>query len=101
VHVTRRGSGREAVQLVRAIIANHDDQARTAHNVAAETADRSELPERVRRLLDHRTDAVHARRVTYQHWCEALAEQARERQRWIDQHLSRTRDRGLDYGIDL
>ena len=40
VHVARRGTGRDASQLVRAIIANHDEQARTAHDIAAETHDR-------------------------------------------------------------
>ena len=32
----RRGSGRDAAQLVRGIIANHDEQARTAHDIATE-----------------------------------------------------------------
>ena len=40
VHVARRGTSRDAAQLVRAIIATHDDQARTAHHIAAETPDR-------------------------------------------------------------
>ena len=49
VHVARRGTSRDAAHLVRAIIANHDEQARTAHDIAAETPDRDQLPDRVRR----------------------------------------------------
>ena len=45
----RRGTSRDAAQLVRGIIANHDEQARTAHDIAAETPDRQQLPDRVRR----------------------------------------------------
>ena len=48
VHVARRGTGRDAAQLVRAIIANHDEQARTAHHIAAENTTVSQLPDRVR-----------------------------------------------------
>ena len=44
VHVARRGSGREAAQLVRAIIANHDEQTHTAHHIAAETPTGSSYP---------------------------------------------------------
>ena len=47
VHVARRGSGRDASQLVRAIIANRDEQARTAHDIAAQTPTASQLPDRV------------------------------------------------------
>ena len=101
VHVMRRGSGRGAAQLVRGIIANHDEQARSAHDIAAHTDDRDQLPERVRRLLDRRTHAVHARRAAYQRWCDETAQLAAERERWIDQHVSRQQDRGLDYGIDV
>ena len=45
---------------MRAIVATHDEQARTADDIAAETADRDQLPDRVRRLLDRRTGAVPA-----------------------------------------
>ena len=39
----RRGTSRDAAQLVRAIIATHDEQARTAHDIAAGT-DRDRCP---------------------------------------------------------
>jgi ATP-dependent exoDNAse (exonuclease V) beta subunit len=55
VHVMRRGTSRDAAQLVRAIIANHNGQARTAHDIAIQTQDCDQLPERVRSLLDRRT----------------------------------------------
>lgn len=46
VHVLRRGTTRQAAQLARSLIANHDEQARTAHEIAAEGPDNSALPER-------------------------------------------------------
>jgi conjugative relaxase-like TrwC/TraI family protein len=101
VHVARRGSGRQAAQLVRAIIATHDQQARTAHHIAAENTHREQLPERVRRLLDRRATAVRARQRTYRQWIDAVQEQAAERERWVDRHLNRDQDRGLDHGLDL
>jgi hypothetical protein len=104
LHIARRGSGREAAQLVRAIIATRDEQAHTAHHIAAQAPDCDHLPDRVRRLLDRRARAVHRRHAAYQNWCHANAEQLAERQRWIDQHLSRSqhsRERGLDYGLGL
>jgi hypothetical protein len=69
VHVARRGTSRDAAQLVRAIIANHGEQARTAHDIAAETPDREPLPDRVRWALDRRAKAVATRRNHYQAWC--------------------------------
>jgi len=101
LHIARRGSGRDAAQLVRAIIANHNEQARTAHDIAA-NADREQLPDRVRSLLiDRRARAMHARRAAYQDWQNQTRELLAEREHWIDQHLSRSRDQGLDYGIEL
>jgi hypothetical protein len=100
LHVMRRGTSREAAQIVCSIIATRDQRARTAHDVA-EAADRDQLPDRVRRLVDRRTNAVHARRAAYGNWCEETADLLAERERWIEQHLSRSRDQSLDYGIDL
>ena len=57
VHVARRGTSRDAAHLVRGIIASHDEQAHTAHDVAAAT-DRDHLPDRVASLLDRRAQAV-------------------------------------------
>jgi conjugative relaxase-like TrwC/TraI family protein len=101
VHVVRRGSSRDAAGMVRAIIANHDEQARTAHDIAAETPDRDQLPGRVQSLLDRRAKAVRHRRTLYQAWWQETHEWVFERRRSIDQHLSRSHDQGFDYGIDL
>jgi hypothetical protein len=69
VHVARRGTRGEAAALLRGIIANHDDRAHTAHDIAADT-DQELLPARVASLLERRTHAVQARRATYRHWQE-------------------------------
>ena len=101
VHVACRGTGREAAHLVRGLIANHDDQARTAHHIAADTTDRDQLPDRVRSLLDRRAAAVHAPTPAYRSWCAETHERVLQRQQWIEQHISRSQDHGLEYGIDL
>jgi hypothetical protein len=52
-------------------------------------------------LLTRRTAAVQARRTAYRHWHQDVADLAAERQQWIEQRLSRSQDRGLDYSLDL
>ena len=101
VHVLRRGTSRDAAQLVRGIIANRGDQAVTAHDIAAQTQDRGQLPERVGRLAARRTQAVAARRTAYRHWCAEVVEEALERHQWIEQHREYSRDTSLDYGLEL
>ena len=101
VHVARRGSGREADQLVRAIIANHDEQTHTAHHIAAENTDREQLPDRVQGLLDRRANAVAIRRNHYQAWCRQASDRVLDRQLSRDQQLSRSRDQSLEHGLDL
>jgi hypothetical protein len=49
VHVIRRGSGRQAATLIRAIIANHDARTQPADDVAG-SSDPEQLPARVKRL---------------------------------------------------
>jgi hypothetical protein len=102
LHVMRRGTSRDAAVLLRGIIADRDERVHTAHAVAAAT-DHEQLPDRVASLLDRRAHAVQGRRVAYRHWNEEVQEQIAERQRWIDQHVSRDlgRDRSPDYGLDL
>ena len=90
VHAMRRGTSHDASQLVRAIIATRDERARTAHDIAADTTNRGELPDRVRHLLDRRTHAGRRRRAAYHTWCDATAERFAERQRCITEHLSRS-----------
>ncbi|ARV85414.1 relaxase domain-containing protein (plasmid) [Mycobacterium intracellulare subsp. chimaera] len=103
VHVARRGTSAQAAQLVRAIIGTRDNQARTAHDIAAQTEDREQLPERVQHLLAGRTHAVHARRTAYARRHDDILDERIERQRFIDEHLSRSQDReqGIDYGLEL
>jgi len=102
VHVARRGTSRDAAHLVRAIIANHDDQARTAHHIAADTTDREQLPDRVQWALDRRATAVATRRNHYQAWCRQTSDRALDRQLNREQQLSHSRrDQGLDYGLEL
>ena len=88
VHVARRGTRGEDAALLRGIIANHDDRAHTAHDIAADT-DQELLPARVASLLERRTHAVQARRAAYRQWQEQTQDMAAEQQRWIEQHTSR------------
>ena len=98
VHVMQRGISPHAGQLVRAILANRDDQPITAHDIAARTP-RSALPERVRHLVDRRATSVRRRRVSYDRW-QAKAQT-------VAQSLDKARERDtserrtLDYGLDL
>ena len=84
---------------MRGIIATHDEQARTAHDIAADTDDLTQLPGRVQWALQRRTRALHARQRIYRQWTEQIQEQVIYRQRSRDLH--RSRDQGLDYGIEL
>src|SRR5271166_6367239 len=91
VHVMRRGTSRQAATLVRAIIANHDDQPQTAHDVAARTKP-EHLPALVKRLaVQRRVSALHGRRATYQQWREETQQLVAQHERWIDQITSRDR----------
>ncbi len=103
VHVARRGTSRQAAHLVRAIIGNRDNQARTAHDIAAQTEHRGQLPERVQHLLNRRDNGVRSRQRTYRQGIDAAHDERVGRVRWLDQHLShdRGREQGTDYGIEL
>jgi hypothetical protein len=100
VHIARRGTRGEAAALLRGIIANHDDRAHTAHDIAADT-DQELLPARVASLLERRTHAVQARRAAYRHWQEQTQDMLAEQQWWIEQHISCSQHQGLDYGLGL
>lgn len=94
-----RGNGGGAV--ARKGIASRDEQTRTAHDLAAQTQDREQLPDRVRRLTARRTQAVARRQKAYRHWCEGIAEEVLERHQWIEQHRDHSRDHSIDYGLEL
>jgi hypothetical protein len=100
VQSAERGTSRHASRLARAIIANDGGRPVTAHGVAAQPQ-AEELPNRVRGLLSRRAAAVHRRRAIHTEWqteSRAFVDvvvQARAR------HASRTREHGLDHGIDI
>ena len=96
----QRGTTHHAGQLIRAIIANHDNQLITAHDTAAQSA-KTQLPERFQNLLHRSAAALDRRREAFQRWraemqgdTQAMA-QARER------HAERRRDQSLDCGIEI
>jgi hypothetical protein len=97
-HVTYRGDSREAATLIRAIIANDDQPALTAHHYAANTP-ADALPDRVRRLLHRRTTAVNRRRATYEAWCAEA--QSRDMDRAGEFAVDRSQARSRDTGIEL
>jgi hypothetical protein len=98
IHLTVRGNSRDAADIVRAVLANHDPTPVTAHDYAAQTPG-AVLPDRVQSLLNRRTTAARRRRATYETWrTEAQTHaqtmgQARER--------AASRDRSPDTGIEL
>jgi hypothetical protein len=96
VHIPRRGTAQEAVQLARTLVANHDEQARTAHQIA-QISDGSALPEPVRSLLRRRSDAIQQRHATYQHWCDAVAGISPT----VDQHIDRSQGQDVGYQAGL
>jgi hypothetical protein len=101
VHVLRRSTSRQAARLVRTII-GRDEQAHTAHDVAANT-DRHQLPDRVASLLVRRENAVRNRRHAYQLQQDIDGQQDtdRHRSRSRIRSRSRSRSRSRDDGYDL
>ena len=96
-HVKTRGDSHEAADLVRGILANHDQPAITAHDYATRTHGAA-LPDRVRSLLGRRAAATHSRRLSYQMWqqqARAFANSMSQAQA-RDASRSRSRDHGLD-----
>jgi hypothetical protein len=66
-HLAYRGDSGDAANLIRAILANHDQTPVTAHDYAANTP-AAALPDRIRSLLNRRTTSAHRRRATYETW---------------------------------
>jgi hypothetical protein len=98
LHVAPRGSSREAAQLLRNIIGDYDERARTAHDVSASTG-REHLPEPVGSLVDRRTKATERRRRNYLNWREQTRTAASDNERWREDHVDRTSS--PDHGIQL
>lgn len=99
-HILRRGTAREAARLARTLIANHDEQARTAHQIA-QVADGSALPEPVRSLLRRRADAIQQRRTAYRQWRGAGAGIDITDARTVDQHVDRSHGKDVGYSLGL
>jgi hypothetical protein len=55
----------------------------------------------MRSLLERRASAVHVRRAEYRDWCAEMQDLLAERRCWVEQHISREREQGSDYGIEL
>ena len=100
VHIPRRGTVKEAAQLARTLIANHDEQARTAHQIAQD-ADGPALPEPVHSLLRRRSEAIQQRRTAYQQWRGARAGIDVAEGRTADQHIDRSQGRDVGYDLGL
>jgi hypothetical protein len=99
-HVMQRGSGQAAGQLLRAIVANNDEQPVTAHDMAAQSPD-SALSERVRSLVDRRVMAVQRRRATLQSWQAEAQNVAVSMDGGHDRRISQGRELGVDCGMEL
>jgi hypothetical protein len=97
-HLTSRGSSRDAADIIRAVLANHDPTPATAHDYAAQTPTAA-LPDRVRSLLNRRTTAAHRRRATYETWRTEAATHAQSISRAYER--AHSRDRSPDMGIEL
>jgi hypothetical protein len=99
-HLTSRGTGRDAADIVRAILANHDQPPVTAHDYAAQSP-AAALPVRVRSLLNRRTTAAQRRRATYETWHAEAENHAQSMSRARERATSKSRDRSPDIGIEL
>jgi conjugative relaxase-like TrwC/TraI family protein len=97
-HLTSRGDSRDAADLIRAILANHDPTPLTAHDYAAQTPGAA-LPDRVRSLLNRRTTATRRRRATYETWRTEAQTHAQSMNRTREHAASR--GRSPETGIEL
>ncbi|OBK95344.1 AAA family ATPase [Mycobacterium asiaticum] len=100
VHILRRGTAREAAQLARSLIANHDEQPRTAYRIAQD-AGGSALPEPVRNLLRRHADAIQHRNTRHQRWREAVAGSNISDDRTIDEHTDLSQSKEVGYETSL
>jgi ATP-dependent exoDNAse (exonuclease V) beta subunit len=99
-HVIQRGSSQHAGKLLRVIVANNHEQPVTAHDYAAHPPGAAP-PDRVRRIVDRRTTAVHRRRATYESWFTEAQNHAQSMGRAREHAASRSRHRSSDTGIEL
>ncbi len=97
-HLASRGNSRDAADIVRAVLANHDPTPVTAHDYAAQTPGAA-LTDPIRLLLNRRTTAARRRRATYETWRTEPETHARSMSRARERAASR--DRSPDRGIEI
>jgi hypothetical protein len=95
-HVKHRGDSHDAANLIRGILANHDQPAITAHDYTTRTPAEA-LPERVQALINRRATAVEQRQRSHQRW----QTQARAVARNMSQSRTRSRSRGREEGLEI
>jgi hypothetical protein len=91
-------AGRAAHRLL--IQRREADRERSERHYIAADAEPDQLPDRGRSRCDRQTHAVTAGARPTKICCDADAEPLAERHPWIDQHLSRSQEQGLDCGLD-
>jgi conjugative relaxase-like TrwC/TraI family protein len=99
-HLPQARSSSQARQLIRAIVANCDDQPITAHDYATSTPS-ALLPDRVRSLLNRQATAANRRYATYETWCNDTENYARSFDRAHERVADRSRSRSSDRCIEL
>jgi conjugative relaxase-like TrwC/TraI family protein len=92
-----RGAGRYAVRLVRGIIANDRDQARTAHDIAAEVPGDSAGLGHLSSPQSRRLRQITARRTAQQDWQQSRSGVAYE----VHRGKGQSRQAGLSDGVEL
>ncbi len=97
-HLRNRGDSREAADLIRSILTNHDRSTITAHDYAAQSAGAA-LPDRVHSLLNRRAAATNSRKVLHQAWQVQAQDRLNSMHQSRVTHASRSRER--DHGMEL
>ncbi|OYN75656.1 MobF family relaxase [Mycolicibacterium sphagni] len=92
-----RGTGRHAAQLVRGIVAKEQDQARTAHDIAAEARGNSADLRNVSALLSRQRRQITDRRTALQDWQRSHSGVADEVHREETQSWQTGLDRGVEH----
>ena len=99
VHLAQRGSPTQAARALRQII-GRDDQARTAHQTAADTPTQ-DLPERVASLVAGHHRSVTARLSSHRKALRRQHDRALDRHLGLEQSQSRSRERDQGYDLSL
>jgi len=97
-HVNYRGDSQDAADLIRGILANHDQAPVTAHTYAAQTPGAAP-PDRVRSLLSRRAAATNHRKVSHESWQTEQQGIGDSMHKAQGQHAGKSRTR--DYGMEL